>query len=123
MVLRAEAGLRQGQLALAFNVDLVHPVDHDLGDGGIVQQALEGAEAQDVVGNILDQPGAFLGRQRNLFGVDDPRQLLLGRAPQLVLGGRRVVEARAHPLEKRGGRAVLHGGEDVHGLCLGHCRS
>ena len=41
---------------LALDVDLIVPVDHDLGDLGVAQVGLERAVAEDVVGDLLRDP-------------------------------------------------------------------
>ena len=46
VVLGAEPGFGQGELAVAFHIDLVHPVHHDFGDGRIVEEPLQRTVAQ-----------------------------------------------------------------------------
>jgi len=103
-------------VALSLHVDLVHPVDHDLGDGGIVEEALQRAVAQDVVGDVLDQAGAFFPGERDLLAVDDARELLTGSGAKLLLRDRGVVEAGTHAFEQCSGRPLLQCGKGVHGL-------
>ena len=84
VVLGAEPGFGERQLALAFHVDLVHPVHHDFGDGRIVQQPLQRAVPEHVVGHIPDQPGALVRGQRDLLRIDDADELFPGRAAELA---------------------------------------
>ena len=46
-------------LAAALDVDVVGAVDHHLGDGLVVEERLDRAEARDVVDQLLDQPLAL----------------------------------------------------------------
>ena len=50
-------------LAGALDVDRVGPVDHDLGDLAVAQQGLEGAVAEDLVGDLLGDPGPVRERR------------------------------------------------------------
>ena len=86
MVLGAEPGFGERQLALAFHVDLVHPVHHDFGDVRIVQEPLQRAVPEHVVGHVPYQAGTLLRCQRDLFRVDDADELLPGRAAEFALG-------------------------------------
>ena len=70
-------------------------VDHDLGDLGVTQVGLERAVAEDVVRDVLGDPGAVRVRQRRLLGVDDLLQRRAHLGGELALREVRVVEARA----------------------------
>jgi hypothetical protein len=48
------------QPAGALDPDVVGPVDHDLGDGVVGEQSLQRTVAEDVVGQLLDEPRAIL---------------------------------------------------------------
>jgi hypothetical protein len=48
VVLVDEAAVRPEELACALDVDLRRPVDHDLGDVGVLEQFLDGAVAEHV---------------------------------------------------------------------------
>ena len=52
-----EAGRRALDLAVALDVDLVGPVDHDLGHLGVLEIGLDGPVPEDVVGDVLAQSG------------------------------------------------------------------
>ena len=73
------------QLAVAFHVDLVEAVDHDFGDGGVVQEPLDGTVAQHVVDDLADQPLAFLAGERNLLLVDDGLEFVFDRLVEFSL--------------------------------------
>ena len=60
----------QFEFAGAFDVDPVEAVDQNVGDGGIFEQRLERAEAEDFVENFARQPLAFGEAERNGFAVD-----------------------------------------------------
>ena len=49
-----EAHLGFGELAVALDVDLVEAVDEDIGDGGLLEQRLERAQAEHFVEHLLD---------------------------------------------------------------------
>ena len=55
MAVVAELDVRDLELALALDIDLVGAVDHDVGDGLVGQQRLERTEAQHVVEQQLDE--------------------------------------------------------------------
>ena len=59
----AELDVCQRQLALAFAVDLLGPVDHDFRDAFIGQQRLKRAKAKHVVKKLFDQINALCGVQ------------------------------------------------------------
>ena len=113
-------------LAVALDVDLVGPVDHDLGHFGVLEVALDGPVAEDVVGDVLAQAGlvgqrqrrGLVGQRRLEVGVD-PWPQVLGREPALgQLGTELLDEALVHPdvdfLEEPGPRFL--GGEEGAGL-------
>ena len=63
VVVVVELDVAQQQPALPLEVDLLRAVDHDLGDGRVLQQRLDGPEADDVGGQLLEQALA-LGARR-----------------------------------------------------------
>src|SRR5207253_8449927 len=46
-------------LAGALDIDLLGPVDHDVGDALVPEQRLEGTEAHHVVDELVDEIGLF----------------------------------------------------------------
>ena len=54
VVVVLERDVGQLELAGALDVDLARAVDHDLGDALVAQQRLERAEADDLVGDLLE---------------------------------------------------------------------
>ena len=90
--------------AAALDVDRVGAVDHDLGDVRVAQEGLDRPVAEDVVGDLLGDPGAVGDGQRRLVLGEH----LLQRQPDLLLelglGQPRVVQLRA-----RGSRAAPGG--------------
>ncbi len=69
--------------ARALDVDLVGPVDHDLGDGGVFEERFEHAEAERLVDDAPDQPVAFGGGQDRALAADDVAQYALQAAAPL----------------------------------------
>jgi hypothetical protein len=120
VLLGGEPGGGADQPALLLDVDRVRAVAHDLGDAGVVEQPLQRAVAEDVVGELGGQPGALLGRERDPFLLDHLVQLAEDDGAQRLLGQRRVVHPVAHALEQRLGDAVLEPGERVGGRRHGH---
>ena len=53
LVLEADVGFHHA--AGALDVDVVEAVDHDVADGGILEQRLQRAEAEDLVEDLLDE--------------------------------------------------------------------
>ena len=49
---------------------MIGPVDHYLGDRLVVEQRLERSEAGDVVGHLVDEPEAFVPRDREAVHRD-----------------------------------------------------
>ena len=71
------------QHAAALHVDLVGGVDQDVGDGVVLEQRLERAQAEDLVEDFLGDAVALHGTERNaLFGDD-----LLNEGKKLELAG------------------------------------
>jgi hypothetical protein len=95
------------ELAPLLDVDRVGPVHHDLGDGDVGQQRLEGPEAQDVVLDLTDDASPLLGGQRCRRLLDDDVQLFADEPADELLVEGALVEARAHPLEQLDGRLLL----------------
>ena len=89
-----EAGGGLLDLAGALHVHRVRAVDHDLGDVLVLQQPVDRAVAQDVVGDVLDELRLVGGRQRGPLLGECRLELLLHPTPQVVLGQPLVVEDR-----------------------------
>ena len=58
------------EFAGALDVDLVEAVDQNIGNGGILEQRLERAEAENLVENLARQAFALGKAERHDFGVD-----------------------------------------------------
>jgi hypothetical protein len=118
-------------LAAALDVDVVRPVDHDLGDGLVVEQRLERPEARHVVDHLVDKGQPFVARDGEAVLGDHPvhepadLQADIGRRdvdqrvefadhlgleaqpdlPQHVLARRRARQARRRRRSDRHGRS------------------
>ena len=71
----------------SLDVDLARAVDHDLGDALVAQERLERAEADDLVGDLLEHPDPLGAGQGEAFLVDDLAEDLLDLAADLDLVG------------------------------------
>ena len=78
----------------------VGTVHHDFGDVFVLQEAIDRAVAEDVVGDVLDELGLVGGRQRGALLGECGLQLLVDAAPQIVLGEPTVVEDRAQRVDQ-----------------------
>ena len=112
VVLGQEPGLGGVEPAGPLDVDRPGAVDHDLGDLGVGEEALEGAVAEDVLADLVDA-GAGARRARGAPGrppaptpsssIDQPVELLLGHVgPE---------QPAAEPGEQRLLGPLLDGGE------------
>ena len=117
--------------AAALDEDLVRAVDHDLGDGGVLEERFEDAEAEGLVDDPADQLGAFGGGEDRALAADDVAEDALQAGPALG-GGERGHLGEVDLLEQLGAvdgdevavlaaaRSVLLGGGDAgpqaHGL-------
>ncbi len=72
MRLIPEADVGFDQPAAALDVHVVEAVDHDVGDGVVLQQRFERAEAEDFVLNFFDDAFALGHRHRDAFVDDQP---------------------------------------------------
>ncbi len=82
-----KATLVSSSLPRALDVDLARAVDHDLGDALVAQERLERAEADDLVGDLLQHPDALGAREGEALLVDDLAEDLLDLAADLDLVG------------------------------------
>ena len=117
VVLVAELGVDQGQLAASLQVDLAGTVDHDLGDVGVAEEGLDRTVAEDVVGDLEGHLGAVGAAERPLLRPDDLLEHLPDPGGEVVLVDVGVVELGAELLEQLG----VHGGLEVldPAVCLG----
>ncbi len=93
----AEHDLGQFELALAFDIDLLRAVDHDVGHGFVGHQRFERAEAQHVGDQRFDQLALF-----------DEIELDLGFGQQLLdPAGQLRLESRARHFRRGGDVHVL----------------
>jgi hypothetical protein len=86
--------------AAALDVDRVGAVDHHLGDLLVLEEAVDRAVAEDVVGDVLDELGLVGGRQRRPLGGEGGLELLVHPAPEVVLGQPLVVEDGAELVDQ-----------------------
>ena len=98
MLIVLERHVRELQLALALDVDLLRTVDHHLGEGLVAQQRLERAEAQDLVGDLLEHAHALGAGEGEALLVGDLAEQLLDLAPDLDLV--RQVELRVQLVDE-----------------------
>ena len=97
VVVVLEDDVRELELARPLDVDLARAVDHDFRDRLVAQEGLERAEADDLVGDLLEHPDALGAGQGEAFLVDDLAEDLLDLAPDLDLVGQ--VELRVEILD------------------------
>ena len=118
VVLVVEAHRRLVQLAGALDPDVVGAVDHDLGDGVVLEQRLDRPVAERVVGDLLHQPVAVGDREPALLAepvtdVGQHHRLQLGVVHALV------VEPRTEVGDDRQVDPVLQLGERIRPLLDG----
>ena len=109
--LAGEPMRRLHQSTVPLDIELVESIDHDLADGRVLEQRLERAVAEHVGADIVDEPVALRGREGELLGGDDLRELCARELVELLLGQGRVVESRADPREELFGGLLLDRGE------------
>ena len=95
-----EAGRGLLDAAGPLDVDRVRAVDHDLGDLLVLEEPVDRAVAEDVVGDVLDELGLVGGRQRRPLLGQGRLQLLVHPAAEVVLGEPLVVEDRAELVDQ-----------------------
>ena len=100
MSLVGEGGAGAGELAGPLHVDAIRPVHHDLGDVGVLEEPVDRAVAEDVVGDVLEELGPVRARQRDALPAEDDLQLLLQLAGELLLPDAPVVEQRAELVDE-----------------------
>ena len=126
VVVEQEPGLRGVELALALHVDRPGAGDHDLADGGVGEERLQGAVPEDVLGDVVDQALALGGGERGAVGLEHAGQLLDDEAVQLLLGHLGPEQAATQAAEQRLLGPLLDGGERVGGrrrlAVAGRCR-
>src|SRR5680860_166180 len=76
VVLVDEAAIRPEELARALHVDLRGTVDHHLGDLGVLEQLLDGAVAEHVGFEVLEQGGPLGRRHRGWLLSQEPRDVI-----------------------------------------------
>ena len=84
----------------ALDVDRLRAVDHDLGDLLVLEEAVDRAVAEDVVGDVLDELGLVGGRQRRPLLGQGGVELLVDPAAEVVLRQPLVVEDRAELVDQ-----------------------
>ena len=77
-----------------LHVDGVGTVHHDFGDFVLLQQLVDRAVTQDVVGHVLDELRLVGGRQRRALLLERGQQLLVHATTQVVLAQPLVIEDR-----------------------------
>ena len=95
-----EVALDLDQPAAALDVDAVRAVDHDLGEVGVAQERLDRAVAEDVVGDLLGDPGPLGGGQQDVLGLHGLLQGALDHVLELGLGQLGVVQLGPELLEQ-----------------------
>ena len=106
-------GEADGQLldaAAALDEDLVGAVDHDLGDGGVLEERFEDAEPERLVDHAADEQRALVGGEDRALAADDVAEYALQAGPALG-GGERGHLGEVDLLQQLG--AV--GGDEVAG--------
>jgi hypothetical protein len=100
MLLGYEPGIGAIDLAVTFNVDVFAGVDHHLGDGGVRQVLFDRTVTEDVIGNGVDKSLAFVGGERNPFGLEDSCEFLNDERAQLRFGEGGIEQSHAEAPEQ-----------------------
>ncbi len=95
-----EAGLGALDAPGPLHIDRLGAVDHDLRDLVILEQAVDGAIAEDVVGDVLDELRLVGGAQRDPLLDEGGVELLVDAQLKVVLRQSLVVEDRAELLDQ-----------------------
>ena len=111
-----ELGLDRLQPTVLLQVDLVEAVDHDLGDVGVTQERLDRPVAEDVVADLLGDPGAVGVADRAVLAREHVGQHLADPALQVGLVDVGGVEVGTELLDQLGVHDAL---ELVDALLLG----
>ena len=85
MLVVLERHVRELELAFTLDVHLLRAVDHHLRQGFVAQERLQRAEAQDLVGDLLEHPHALGAGEGQALLVGDLAEELLDLAPDLDL--------------------------------------
>ena len=123
--------------AVALDVDLVGPVDHDLGHRVVGQQRLEHAQADGLVDHAADQPRALGGREHRALARDHAADHALQARAALLLGEDRdlvevdlleqpppvVADAVGEPSSPRTRSATMRSRRPTCRLEVSHCAS
>ena len=71
-----ELRIRQLELAHALDEDLARAIDHDLGDGVVLAQGLDRAEAEHFIADVRDEP--------RLLALRDGKRILIEHALAVI---------------------------------------
>ncbi len=107
VVIALEADRFAVDLALALDVDVLGPVDHDFGHGLVGQQRLERAKAEDLGHDLFEQPPPLRPREHDLLFGQDVLEQLLDRPADF----RRLADI--HRRVEFGQQLVLHPGLEI----------
>ena len=100
MVVVLEDDVRELQLPASLDVDLARAVDHHLRDGLIAEERLQRAQADDLVGDLLQHPDPLGAGEGQALLVDDLAEDLLDLAADLDLV--REIQLRVQVLDDAG---------------------
>ena len=102
-----ELGSDSMQATATFDVQLVGPVHHDLGDFGVSKERFERAVAEDVVGDLLRDPCPVGDREWRLFLGSSALQRVPDFFLEVSLGELAFLQLRAKVLEQGGVHRAL----------------
>ena len=118
MVVVVKLHVAEQQPALALEIDLLGPVDHDFGDRRVVEQWLDGPEADHVRRQLLEQALLFGAGEDQVLGFDDLIEQVLQAQAHLV--DHRRVEGRVELRNELALDAILEAALSFARLGLGH---
>ncbi len=101
----AESGGRLLDASGALDIDAVRAIDHDLGDGVVGEERLDGAEAGDLVDDALDQALTLIACESEVLLSDVVPDELVDLAGQLAAYTLRV--GKVDPRSQRIGDGLL----------------
>src|SRR5215213_11792274 len=112
MLIVVENHIALGELALALDINITRPIDHDFANLGIVEQYFQRPEAQNICCNALEHPRALGSGQHNILAVENSIEDIFDLLTHL--GGIRKIKLWV----KLANQLILNTAANVHKVCV-----